>query len=99
VIGKVFWVGALAEMGDRHPREVEHALHELARKELVRPARTSSMENEAEYTFWHLLVRDVCYAQIPRGARAARHQDGGDAAGPGLRQHPRGGLHAPGGFD
>jgi predicted ATPase len=32
------------------------------------------MEGEAEYGFWHLLVRDVCYAQIPRAARAARHR-------------------------
>jgi class 3 adenylate cyclase/tetratricopeptide (TPR) repeat protein len=74
VIGKVFWVGALAEMGGRDPRDVEQALHELARKELVRPARTSSMAGEAEYGFWHLLIRDVCYAQIPRAARAARHR-------------------------
>ncbi len=74
VVGKVFWAGALAEMGARAPREVEHALHELARKELVRPARTSSMEGEAEYGFWHLLLRDVCYSQIPRAARAARHR-------------------------
>ena len=29
VIGKVFWAGALAEMGGRDPREVEQALHEL----------------------------------------------------------------------
>ena len=41
VMGKVFWAGALAEMGDRDAREVEQALHELSRKELVRPARTS----------------------------------------------------------
>ena len=74
MVGKVFWAGALAEMGDRDPREVEQALHELSRKELVRPSRTSSMEGEAEYGFWHLLVRDVCYAQIPRAARAARHR-------------------------
>jgi class 3 adenylate cyclase len=74
VVGEVFWSGALAEMGDREPREVEQALHELSRKELVRPARTSSMEAEAEYGFWHLLIRDVCYGQIPRAARAARHR-------------------------
>ncbi len=74
VLGKVFWRGALAEMGGREPAEVELALHELSRKELVRPARTSSMAGESEYGFWHLLVRDVCYAQIPRAARAARHQ-------------------------
>jgi class 3 adenylate cyclase/tetratricopeptide (TPR) repeat protein len=74
VLGKVFWAGALAWMGDRDPRGVEQALHELARKQLVRPARTSSMEGEHEYGFWHVLVRDVCYGQIPRAARAARHQ-------------------------
>ena len=74
VVGKVFWAGALAEMGGRDPRDVEHGLHELARKELVGPARTSSMEGEAEYGFWHLLVRDVAYGQIPRAARATRHR-------------------------
>jgi hypothetical protein len=74
VIGKVFWAGAPAEMGGREPSEVEQSLHELARKELVRPTRTSSMQGEQEYSFWHLLVRDVCYQQIPRAARAARHR-------------------------
>ena len=74
VLGKVFWAGALAGMGDRDAHEVELALHELARKELVRPARTSSMQGEQEFGFWHVLVRDVCYGQIPRAARADRHQ-------------------------
>ncbi len=64
-------VGRARAMGDRDPREVEQALHELARKELVRPSRSSAMEGEAEYGFWHVLVQDVCYAQIPRAARAA----------------------------
>jgi len=85
VIGKVFWAGALARMSERDPRDVELALHELARKELVRPARGSSMQGEREYGFWHLLVRDVCYAQIPRASRAARHapQLRGSSARPG----------------
>ena len=74
VVGKVFWSGALAAMSGLDPREVEQALHELARKELIRPARTSSMEGEHEYGFWHVLVRDVCYQQIPRAGRAARHR-------------------------
>jgi class 3 adenylate cyclase len=74
VLGKVFWAGALAAMGDRDLTEVERALHELARKELVRPSRTSSMEAEAEYGFWHALVRDVAYGQIPRAGRAERHR-------------------------
>jgi class 3 adenylate cyclase/tetratricopeptide (TPR) repeat protein len=69
VLGKVFWVGALAEIGGRDQGELE-----LARKELVRPARVSSMEGESEYSFWHLLVRDVAYGQIPRAERARRHR-------------------------
>src|SRR5207249_2518885 len=36
--------------------------------------RTSSMEGESEYSFWHLLVRDVAYSQIPRAERARRHR-------------------------
>jgi len=31
------------------------------------------MKGQAEYVFWHALVRDVAYAQIPRVARAERH--------------------------
>jgi class 3 adenylate cyclase/tetratricopeptide (TPR) repeat protein len=74
VVGKVFWAGALSAMGNRDLRDVQQALHDLARKELVRPARISSMQGEREYGFWHVLVRDVCYAQIPRTSRAARHR-------------------------
>jgi class 3 adenylate cyclase/tetratricopeptide (TPR) repeat protein len=73
VLGKVFWAGAVGAMSDRDPHDVERALHELSRKELVRPSRQSSMEGEAEYGFWHVLVRDVAYQQIPRAARAAKH--------------------------
>src|SRR6266545_3508215 len=74
VLGKVFWAGALAGMGGRNLGEVELALHELARKELVRPSLASSMAGESEYSFWHLLVRDVAYGQIPRAERARRHR-------------------------
>src|SRR5205823_1897327 len=54
--------------------ELEMALHELTRKELVRPSRTTSMDGESEYSFWHVLVRDVAYSQIPRAERARRHR-------------------------
>jgi class 3 adenylate cyclase/tetratricopeptide (TPR) repeat protein len=74
VIGKVFWSGAVAAMGDRDEPKVRVGLHELSRKELVRPARVSSVEGEAEYAFWHALVRDVAYGQIPRAERAERHR-------------------------
>ncbi len=74
VIGKVFWAGALAAMAGVDAHEVELALHELSRREFVRPARRSSMEGEQEYAFWHVLVRDVAYEQIPRAGRIRKHR-------------------------
>ncbi len=73
VIGKVFWAGAVAAIGNRDGDSVDESLHELARKELVRPSRQSSMEGEQELGFWHALVRDVAYSQIPRANRALKH--------------------------
>jgi class 3 adenylate cyclase/tetratricopeptide (TPR) repeat protein len=74
VAGKVFWSSALAALGNADTQTITQGLHELARKELVRPARASSMEGEQEYSFWHALIRDVCYTQIPRAVRATRHR-------------------------
>ena len=71
VIGKRFWTGALASLADRPG--LESALHELERKEFVRRERSSSIVDETEYAFRHLLVRDVAYGLIPRAERAAKH--------------------------
>ena len=67
VLGKTFWVGALAA------DDAEALLHGLQRKEFVRRERRSSVVGEQEYSFTHLLVRDVAYGQIPRAERAERH--------------------------
>ena len=73
VVGEVFWADAVREMGDQNQDQVQAVLHELTRKELVHPVRRSSMAGQAEYSFAHGLIRDVCYAQIPRAERAQRH--------------------------
>ena len=73
VVGKVFWLGALAAMdGDSH-RVIEERLHTLERKEFVRRERRSSVEGDSEYAFLHALVREVAYGQIPRAERADTH--------------------------
>jgi len=74
VVGKVFWAGAVASIGERDEDAVRQGLHELVQKELVRPVRTSSVIDQDEFCFWHVLIRDVAYAQIPRAARARKHQ-------------------------
>ena len=74
VVGKVFWPGAVASIAATDPDVVRGSLRELVRKELIRPARSSSVEGEDEFSFWHALVRDVAYSQIPRAERAKRHR-------------------------
>ncbi len=73
VLGRVFWSGGVSTMAARPEIEVRESLHELARKELVRASR-SSMEGQAEYAFWHAVVQDVAYRQIPRAARSTKHR-------------------------
>jgi tetratricopeptide (TPR) repeat protein len=74
VVGKVFWSGALAAISGRDEPALQAALDELERKELIRPASVSSVAGHTEYAFWHAVVRDVAYAQIPRAGRMRRHQ-------------------------
>jgi class 3 adenylate cyclase len=76
VIGKVFWAGAVAALGDaggddRHA--LEDRLHELARRQFVRRERRSSLGGEDQYAFLHVLLRDVAYGQIPRASRIEKH--------------------------
>ena len=73
VVGKVFWRGALVD-ARRSRDDVDDALRVLERKEFVRRERRSSVEGDEQYAFRHVLVRDVAYAQIPRAARAERHE-------------------------
>src|SRR5918996_2191583 len=73
VLGKVFWTGALTAMSGVSRERALDGLRELVRREFVRPARLSSMRDEEEFSFWHVLVRDVAYQQIPRAARSEKH--------------------------
>ena len=74
VVGKVFWLGSVRAIGAVESGPAEEALRGLERKELVQRARRSSVEDEGEYAFSHLLVREVAYGQIPRAARADKHR-------------------------
>ena len=38
------------------------------------PSAPAQCTESGSIGFWHLLVRDVCYTQIPRSSRAARHR-------------------------
>jgi class 3 adenylate cyclase/tetratricopeptide (TPR) repeat protein len=74
VVGKVFWLGAAAAIGGLERFSAQELLHRLERKEFVRRERRSSVADESEYAFGHLVVLDVAYGQIPRARRAEKHR-------------------------
>ena len=74
VFGKVFWKGAIVAVDGLESEDADNCLHALERKEFVRRARRSSVAGESEYSFRHVLVRDVAYGQISRRERAGKHE-------------------------
>jgi predicted ATPase len=74
VVGKVFWPGALEAIGNRGSGEVDEGLAELRRRQLVRPARRSSVGGQAEHAFWHLALRDAALEHMDPGRRGAAHR-------------------------
>jgi class 3 adenylate cyclase/tetratricopeptide (TPR) repeat protein len=70
VLGKIFWAGTL----DMNPDEALARLHGLERRGFVVRQRRSSVENDTEWSFAHVLLRDVAYGQIPRAERSALHR-------------------------
>jgi class 3 adenylate cyclase/tetratricopeptide (TPR) repeat protein len=77
VIGTTFWPGAVAAMNGLGG-DLEQALAELERRDLVRPGGTSRITGEQEYGFKHVLIRDVSYGQLPKSRRALLHRRFGD---------------------
>ena len=73
VIGIAFWPAAIEELDDAAP-ELEPALGELSRRDLVRESGTTSVAGEHEYAFKHILIRDVAYGQLPKKRRAVLHR-------------------------
>lgn len=74
VVGEIFWSGALASMAGLGEPEIEERLHRLVANDVARRSRTSSVANQTEYSFVHVLVRDVAYGQIPRRQRVDKHR-------------------------
>jgi class 3 adenylate cyclase/tetratricopeptide (TPR) repeat protein len=72
VIGRVFWHGALCALSPEP--ELERALDELERRDLIRRDPSSIIENQQQFAFTHVLIRDVAYELLPRADRARRHQ-------------------------
>ena len=71
VQGKVFWRGAIGCIPD--DEKLSDVLAALERRDLIRRERVSAIEGEHQYSFKHVLIRDVAYDLLPRASRQERH--------------------------
>jgi class 3 adenylate cyclase len=74
VAGRVFWRGTLERMTS-DAESLPGALMELERRELISRQTVSAFEGHQQYSFNHVLVRDVAYELLPRAARRDRHRE------------------------
>jgi class 3 adenylate cyclase/tetratricopeptide (TPR) repeat protein len=73
VVGRVFWLGAVGTLIGRPHYVVGERLERLEAKGFLRRDRVSTVGGEAQYSFHHVLVRDIAYGQVPRATRADDH--------------------------
>jgi len=76
VVGAVFWAGAVAHLGAEGrgpPPDPRVGLELLERRDFILHSEVSTVAGEDEYTFKHILMRDVAYGQVPKGRRAELH--------------------------
>lgn len=72
VAGKVFWRGALARLQpDRD--NLSDVLGALEHRDLIRREAVSRIRGEQQFSFKHVLIRDVAYQTLPRSQRRQRH--------------------------
>jgi class 3 adenylate cyclase/tetratricopeptide (TPR) repeat protein len=72
-VGRVFWLGAIATLSGLPHYVVSERLERLEQKGFLRRDHASTVGGEAQYSFHHVLVRDIAYGQVPRGTRADDH--------------------------
>jgi class 3 adenylate cyclase len=74
VVGKVFWLDALAALrGSADRAELTRILDRLERRDLIRRESGSMIEGKPQFGFTHALIREVAYELLPRAERARRH--------------------------
>ncbi|HYM67739.1 MAG TPA: AAA family ATPase, partial [Patescibacteria group bacterium] len=72
VVGKVFWRGALPALGEI--QEIDQVLDALEMRDFIKREPISRVKGDTEFSFKHVLIRDVCYATLPRAERRTAHE-------------------------
>jgi class 3 adenylate cyclase/tetratricopeptide (TPR) repeat protein len=73
VMGRIFWAGALAEL-DPDLAQLEATVDDLVDRGFITRETRSTISGEPAFRFKHVLIRDVAYAGLSKGARAEAHR-------------------------
>jgi class 3 adenylate cyclase len=73
IVGRIFWRGALERIA-RDPDGLNGALAALERRDLIRREAMSRIEGDEQWSFKHVLIRDVAYDLQPRARRREGHR-------------------------
>ena len=71
VVGRVFWRGALEEIGAS--AQLSSLLGSLEARGMIARESVSRIQGDQQFGFKHGLIHDVAYATLPRAARRQRH--------------------------
>ena len=74
VVGRTFWEGSLA-MAGQGEASIRESLQSLQEKDIIVPDVGVRLAGEREYSFKHVLIRDVAYGMLPKAVRARKHFD------------------------
>jgi class 3 adenylate cyclase/tetratricopeptide (TPR) repeat protein len=73
VVGQIFWEGSLRSLADEEGIDLSPAIASLQEKDLITPTAGSRLAGEREFSFKHILIRDVAYSTLPKSVRARKH--------------------------
>jgi class 3 adenylate cyclase len=72
VVGKTFWRGAVERIAKENDG-LSELLGTLERRDLIVRDTASIIKGEQQFSFKHVLIRDVAYELLPRADRRERH--------------------------
>jgi len=73
VLGRTFWESALEPVATASGMDLQSVLGALREKDILLPGGSRTPTGERELAFKHVLIRDVAYEMLSKGARAHKH--------------------------
>ena len=72
VVGRTFWEGSLEVVAGQGDGELWRALTTLQEKDIIVPDAGGRLADEREFSFKHVLIRDVAYGMLPKSVRCPK---------------------------